>query len=85
LADVGDNMRQRPVERSPDRSRGRERITTSELALVPYSFPTYANALGRAAIGAALELDGTGKWATNHLVDSPAAVAAEMPVGARDQ
>jgi dihydrolipoamide dehydrogenase len=60
-------------------------MRVEELALVPYSFPTYANALGRAAIGAALELDGTGKWATNHLVDSPAAVAAEMPVGARDQ
>jgi pyruvate/2-oxoglutarate dehydrogenase complex dihydrolipoamide dehydrogenase (E3) component len=38
------------------------------LALVPFSFPTYANALGRAAIAAATELDGTGTWAVDHLV-----------------
>jgi dihydrolipoamide dehydrogenase len=60
-------------------------MRVQELALVPYSFPTYANALGRAAIGAALELDGTGKWATDHVVDSDEVVAHEMPVGARDR
>jgi dihydrolipoamide dehydrogenase len=60
-------------------------MRVEELALVPYSFPTYANALGRAAIGAALELDGTGKWATDHLVDSGDAIAGEMSVGARDE
>ena len=37
------------------------------LALVPFSFPTYANALGRAAILAAIELDHTGMWAVDHL------------------
>jgi hypothetical protein len=35
--------------------------------LVPFSFPTYANALGRAAILAAIELDHTGMWAVDHL------------------
>ncbi len=37
-----------------------------ELAVVPFSFPTYANALGRAALGAALELDRSGTWALQH-------------------
>ncbi len=32
-------------------------MTVEQLALVPFSFPTYANALGRAAINAARELD----------------------------
>ena len=32
-------------------------MTVEQLALVPFSFPTYANALGRAAIAAAHELD----------------------------
>ncbi len=32
-------------------------MTVEQLALVPFSFPTYANALGRAAIQAARELD----------------------------
>jgi pyruvate/2-oxoglutarate dehydrogenase complex dihydrolipoamide dehydrogenase (E3) component len=32
-------------------------MTVEQLALVPFSFPTYANALGRAAIRAASELD----------------------------
>ena len=32
-------------------------MTVGQLALVPFSFPTYANALGRAAIKAARELD----------------------------
>ena len=44
-------------------------MPVEQLALVPYSFPTYANALGRAAIGAAIELDQTGKWAVDHLAD----------------
>ena len=33
------------------------KMTVEQLALVPFSFPTYANALGRAAIKAARELD----------------------------
>ena len=45
-------------------------MPVEQLALVPYSFPTYANALGRAAIGAAIELDQTGKWAVDHLADT---------------
>jgi hypothetical protein len=36
------------------------KMPVEELALVPFSFPTYANALGRAAILAAIELDHTG-------------------------
>jgi len=43
------------------------KMPVEELALVPFSFPTYANALGRAAILAAIELDHTGKWAVDHL------------------
>jgi pyruvate/2-oxoglutarate dehydrogenase complex dihydrolipoamide dehydrogenase (E3) component len=38
-----------------------------QLALVPFSFPTYANALGRAAILASIDLDPTGRWAVDHL------------------
>ena len=34
-------------------------MTVEQLALVPFSFPTYANALGRAAIKAARELTAT--------------------------
>ncbi len=45
-------------------------MRVEQLALVPFSFPTYANALGRAAIAAAIELDQTGKWAVDHLVAS---------------
>ncbi len=45
-------------------------MPVEQLALVPYSFPTYANALGRAAIGAAIELDQTGKWAVDHPADT---------------
>ncbi len=59
-----------------------------QLALVPYSFPTYANALGRAAIGAAAELDQTGGWAIDHFVDteqigrgSPSAAAPDLNHG----
>ncbi len=33
------------------------KMTVDQLALVPFSFPTYANALGRAAIKAARQLD----------------------------
>ena len=33
------------------------KMTVEQLALVPFSFPTYANAVGRAAIKAARELD----------------------------
>jgi pyruvate/2-oxoglutarate dehydrogenase complex dihydrolipoamide dehydrogenase (E3) component len=32
-------------------------MTVEQLALVPFSFPTYANALGRAAVNAARQLD----------------------------
>ena len=35
------------------------RMRVEELALVPFSFPTYANALGRAAVRAASQLDTT--------------------------
>jgi hypothetical protein len=45
-------------------------MRVEQLALVPYSFPTYANALGRAAIGAALALDETRSWAADHLADA---------------
>jgi pyruvate/2-oxoglutarate dehydrogenase complex dihydrolipoamide dehydrogenase (E3) component len=45
-------------------------MRAEQLALVPFSFPTYANALGRAAIGVAVELDQTGKWAIDHLAGS---------------
>jgi len=43
------------------------KMPVEELALVPFSFPTYANALGRAAILAAIELDHSGMWAIDHL------------------
>ena len=43
------------------------KMPVEELALVPFSFPTYANALGRAAILTAIELDHTGRWAVDHL------------------
>ena len=33
------------------------RSTVEQLALVPFSFPTYANALGRAAVRVARELE----------------------------
>jgi pyruvate/2-oxoglutarate dehydrogenase complex dihydrolipoamide dehydrogenase (E3) component len=38
-------------------------MTIEQLALVPFSFPTYANALGRAAIRAARQLDTRSRWA----------------------
>ena len=43
------------------------KMPVEELALVPFSFPTYANALGRAAILIAIELDHTGMSAVDHL------------------
>ena len=43
-------------------------MRVEQLALVPFSFPTYANALGRAAVVAAIELDHTGMWAVEHLI-----------------
>ena len=49
-------------------------MPVEQLALVPYSFPTYANALGRAAVGAAIKLDQTGLWAVRHLADTEQAV-----------
>lgn len=42
-------------------------MTVEQLARVPFSFPTYANALGRAAISAAAELDGSQMWAVDLL------------------
>jgi hypothetical protein len=45
-------------------------MPVEQLALVPFSFPTYANALGRAAILAAVKLDHTGMWAVDHLVEA---------------
>jgi dihydrolipoamide dehydrogenase len=42
-------------------------MPVEQLALVPFSFPTYADALGRAAIRAAIDLDPTGTWAAHHL------------------
>lgn len=41
-------------------------MPVEQLALVPFSFPTYADALGRAAVHAAIDLDPTGTWAANH-------------------
>jgi pyruvate/2-oxoglutarate dehydrogenase complex dihydrolipoamide dehydrogenase (E3) component len=43
-------------------------MPVEQFALVPFSFPTYANALGRAAVNAATELDRSGRWALDHLV-----------------
>jgi dihydrolipoamide dehydrogenase len=43
------------------------KMTVEELALVPFSFPTYASALSRAAIRAAIDLDPAGIWAADHL------------------
>jgi pyruvate/2-oxoglutarate dehydrogenase complex dihydrolipoamide dehydrogenase (E3) component len=58
-------------------------IQVEQFARVPFSFPTYANALGRAAIAAASELDQAGNWAADHLAagDEPGApdVAFDAP------
>ena len=54
-------------------------MRVDQLALVPFSFPTYANALGRAAVGAATRLlDQTGKWATDHLVAGEDVLGSSM-------
>ena len=45
-------------------------MTVEQLALVPFSFPTYANALGRAAIKAARELDTHNAPAEDRLADA---------------
>ncbi|MGH3179623.1 MAG: hypothetical protein ACRDPF_37830, partial [Streptosporangiaceae bacterium] len=42
-------------------------MPVEQLALIPFSFPTYANALGRAAILAAIDLDPAGTWVVDHL------------------
>jgi pyruvate/2-oxoglutarate dehydrogenase complex dihydrolipoamide dehydrogenase (E3) component len=42
-------------------------MPVEQLALVPFSFPTYADALGRAAILAAIDLDPSGTWVADHL------------------
>lgn len=54
------------------------RMRVGELALVPFSFPTYANALGRAAIRAARELGVAAEWAEDHFEDeaNPAATVS---------
>jgi dihydrolipoamide dehydrogenase len=49
-------------------------LTVEQLARVPFSFPTYANALGRAAITAAAELDGSQMWAVDLLQPNHAAI-----------
>lgn len=51
-------------------------MSVQQLALVPFSFPTYANALGRAAAAAAIELDDSGMWALDHLVTPETIVAS---------
>jgi pyruvate/2-oxoglutarate dehydrogenase complex dihydrolipoamide dehydrogenase (E3) component len=43
------------------------KMPVEQLAVVPFSFPTYAEALGRAAIRAAIDLGATGTWAADHL------------------
>jgi pyruvate/2-oxoglutarate dehydrogenase complex dihydrolipoamide dehydrogenase (E3) component len=48
-------------------------MRVEQLALVPFSFPTYANALGRAAIKAARELDIHTAPAEERLSDAPEA------------
>jgi dihydrolipoamide dehydrogenase len=49
-------------------------MTVEQLARVPFSFPTYANALGRAAIAAAAELDDSRMWAVDLLQPDEASV-----------
>jgi pyruvate/2-oxoglutarate dehydrogenase complex dihydrolipoamide dehydrogenase (E3) component len=43
------------------------KMPVEQLAVVPFSFPTYAEALGRAAIRAAIDLGAAGTWAADHL------------------
>jgi pyruvate/2-oxoglutarate dehydrogenase complex dihydrolipoamide dehydrogenase (E3) component len=54
-------------------------MSVEQLALVPYSFPTYADAFGRTAIRAAVELDTTGAWAADHLAQAAEVGAAAPP------
>ena len=42
-------------------------MPVEQLALVPFSFPTYAEAFGRAAMIAAIDLDPTGTWTADHI------------------
>jgi pyruvate/2-oxoglutarate dehydrogenase complex dihydrolipoamide dehydrogenase (E3) component len=49
-------------------------MTVEKLARVPFSFPTYANALGRAAITAAADLDASQMWAVDLLDPDRAAI-----------
>ena len=53
-------------------------MKVEQLALVPFSFPTYANALGRAAVRAARQLDSRSNWADEEIgLDSGIAVAPD--------
>ena len=53
-------------------------MTVRQLALVPFSFPTYANALGRAAVRAARQLEPRPGWAEERIaLDAGAAVAPD--------
>ena len=53
-------------------------MTVRQLALVPFSFPTYANALGRAAVRAARQLEPRPGWAEEGIaLDAGAAVAPD--------
>ena len=51
-------------------------MKVEQLALVPFSFPTYANALGRAAIKAARELDIHTGAAEEHLSEAAGTATA---------
>jgi dihydrolipoamide dehydrogenase len=51
-------------------------MTVQQLALVPFSFPTYANALGRAAVTCAIQLDRSRPWALDHFVTAEEAGVA---------
>jgi len=51
------------------------RMTAEQLARVPFSFPTYANALGRAAMALAAELDASQMWAVDLVNPSEASLA----------
>ena len=51
-------------------------MTVEQLALVPFSFPTYANALGRAAISAAHQLDSRSRWSDEGMAWNAAVAAA---------
>ena len=59
-------------------------MSVSQLALVPFSFPTYANALGRAAVRAAEELQDRGAVTRNPACAPSAACAASAAGSAVD-